>query len=236
MSAEGWSRISDPHRLVRWGLIASALISAPFPPLTMWSLFMLAWFVRRRFATPIPRAVAAHPYVSFAMCVFVGGLVLEVLAWVGSWLSAEEHPALFHPQLIPDLAIGSSVYLAWAVAWALVARFWRLSIVEVVVVHAVYGVVFEQSGAILLSFNPLLWLFVAATYGGTLGLAFITVEPALRGSWAERFGDDRRRAAPWSWVAALLTLSLLTVAFSLAWSWMPGILPDPGFIRDRPFW
>lgn len=163
-------------------------------------------------------------------------LLLETGAWLDNFLRNTPAPALFHPQLIPDLVIGVGVYVAWWLTWWLALRRFAFSTAEVFVTTGLYGILLEQQGKILLAglktfpTGLVLWAFVALAYGSTMALAV-----QLGGAG---FPGTRRH-----WVKYPLTwagLFLMTYATSILWGFLlaaVGFAPPKRFpMREHPFW
>lgn len=112
--------------------------------------------------------------------IVASGLFVEFFAWLHNFQAQTPNPPLFHPLLGPDLLIGLCFYASQAVGWLLVERLWGLRLRDVAALAAVYGVCIEQLGAVLRSFNPLAWLYVAAVYLAMSMPAFLLVPPTDR--------------------------------------------------------
>jgi hypothetical protein len=197
-----------------------------------WTLFVVAWFWRRQ--RPFTGTATR---LRFALTILACGMVLELLAWAGNFLQDPAQPALFHPQLIPDLLLGFGFYLGWMVAWLLLLRFYHFRLRELVVLMAVYGVIVEQNGAVLvaglgaLPLGVLLWLYVAAAYGGAAGLAYV-----LAGGEAMPMG----RYSHWiKYIVAAVVLYVCVQVTFLLWGVLVqgiGLIPPPRPIREAPLW
>jgi hypothetical protein len=225
---------STPADRGRWPLALSGLLPllGGLNASVTWTLFVAAWFWRRR--RPFAGAASRS---RFALMLLVCGLLLELLAWTGNYLQDPAQPALFHPQLIPDMLFGFGFYSGWTLAWGLLLRFYRFSLWQMVALMGVYGVIVEQNGAVLvagmaaLPLGVLLWLYVAAAYGGAAGLAYL-----LAGGAAVPMG----RYNHWiKYVVAAVVLYLCVQGTFLLWGLLVqnlGLIPPPRPIRAAPFW
>lgn len=54
-------------------------------------------------------------------------LVLEPGAWAHNFIRDAAEPALFHPQLLPDLLMAAGFHAGWWLAWWWLLRRWRMS-------------------------------------------------------------------------------------------------------------
>lgn len=218
--------MSRPAKIV---FALSGLVALPFAlspnPLSLYPIFVLAYFFREK--------INFSPKLWFPYVLLVC-LSLEFLAWLGNYIEANPEPALFHPQLIPDLLLGIGFYSGWVLAWWIVLRRWHFSVLEVFVLQGLYGVVFEQDGAILLlgiSQFPLglvFWLYVFLVYGSTMGLVYLPF----------RARTEKQKSSFWKYPALLLLMIVLVYAFFYAFAllWMAlGLIPEPGSIIERPF-
>jgi len=228
----GWRWLLGVSALVP---VAGALGSLPDPMLLIYSIFVAAWFARK----PIASLAARVPLPGWALALLatllVGGLT-ESLAWLGSFLAREPHPALLHPQLAYDLLLSPGIYAAWALAWMVVGRHYAFKLAPVFVLQGIYGVFIEQQGAVFLQgatslpAGLLLWLYVFLVYGSAMGLAVLFWPPGL-------LAEDRRR----QWLRFPLALGLnlvFTAMTAVGWGMLltPLHLPEPRPIWEAPLW
>lgn len=224
------------------GLLPVLLLlnNPPDPTLLPYSLFVLSVFQRRR-AARLARRIPLPPLGRLIVLMIASGLLTEVTAWAGEFLAGSTSPALLHPQLIPDLILASGLYAGWGIAWTIMLHYYRFSLREAFVTAGVFGVVIEQSGAVLLGSlqafpsdpaGALYWLlFIFVVYGAIVGLAYVPVEKSLA---------RRRRRNHWLKYPAVWLLMLIMgwivgefVAFA-AGSF--GLIPEPRSIRTHPLY
>ena len=180
--------------------------------------------------------VSGAPWWRLLLATLLCTLVLESSAWLDNYIRNNPEPALFHPQLIPDLIFGIGVYAAWWLTWWLVLRRYRFTTLQVFLTTGLYGIIIEQQGKIFLTglaalpAGLLLWLFVAVAYGSTMALATFLVRDSFT---AER---DSRWKYPLAWAA----LFVLTLVISLAWGLVLQVLnfvpPRKLPMHDYPLW
>lgn len=205
-------------------LIYSALAGPD--PLTMLALWAIAHWRGWRLQIQRQRWLVAVA----ASC-----LALEVLAWYSNYQERNPNPALFHPQLFPDLLISVGVYSAWGLVWGFVSAHYRLSMRFAFVVHGAYGIFIEQLGAVffaglaVLPVGIILWAYVFIAYGATIALALTLARPETAPS---RSASAR--------VALFIFASLFVATFLTSGLWgllldALQIIPPPRFIGDHPF-
>jgi hypothetical protein len=121
------------------------------------------------------------PAVQLLFSTLICTLFLETSAWLDNFIKNVPDPALFHPQLFPDLIISFGVYSAWWLCWWLILRCYHFTAKQIFITTGLYGVLIEQQGKIFLAglstlpLGVVLWLFVAVAYGATMALAFFLV-------------------------------------------------------------
>jgi hypothetical protein len=182
----------------------------------------------------LPRIGA--PGVQLLVATAISTSILEISAWLDNFIKNEPEPALFHPQLIPDLIISVGVYSAWWLAWWLILHRYRFTALQVFITTGLYGILIEQQGKIFLAglaafpLGIALWLFVAVAYGSTMALAF-----CLAGARFTALNESKVK-----YPAAWLLLLALTLATSLLWGvvlQVTGIIPPAKMpMQDFPFW
>ncbi len=209
-------------------LVLLACINSPV--LLPYPLLVLAYL--RGWRLPVSGAPWQRLLVSTLLCTFV----LEATAWLDNYLRNNPAPALFHPQLIPDLIYSVGVYGAWWLTWWLVLRRYRFTTLQVFLTTGLYGVILEQQGTIFLAglagmpAGLILWTFVAIAYGSTMGLAFFLVRDSFTVA----------RDTGWKYPLAWAALFVLTVATSFVWGLVLLALrfaPPPRLpMQDFPLW
>lgn len=235
----GWAECPWARRLlaVSGALPLLLLLTRPpSPTLLSYSVFVAVCGLRGRLCPALARLRAPAPLLLIPL-IIGAGLLTEVFAWADSYLRCEPAPALFHPQLGPDLIHGLGFYGSWGITWAVLLRFYRFGIGGVFAIQGLYGVLIEQQGAILLAglagfpSGLVLWAFVLAVYGATAATPYALIACRL---------ETAGRRNHWSkYPVALLTLGLVLVVVGLAWAAVldaGGLLPPPRPICEHPFW
>jgi hypothetical protein len=202
------------------------LLSGRPQPLWMYTLFVLAYFLRHRLT------IARVTFACFFFAMFISTLLLEILAWLDNYFSAAPDPILFHNQLFPDLLIAVGFYLSWTLAWWLVLRRYRFGVREVFLVNGLYGVLIENQGVALLAglqalpLGAVLWLYVLVAYGATAALAFLPFREAF----------STERATPLKYPLAWALLFIFSFGISILWGFLiQGFLPPERPITEFPF-
>jgi hypothetical protein len=161
-----------------WQLLAFALI--------------LAALIIRRYTT------FQSSWVRFVL-ILNCGLIVETLAWLNNYTNRTSPPRLIHPILRWDLILGVGQYVGLAIAWHLVDRWWGTSPINVILTMTVFSIFTEGLGAILLTFNPIIWAYISVVYLSVVLPAFLLVPPTVP-------------HAP-AWKRYFLALALLFVLF-----------------------
>jgi len=213
------------------------------PPDTMliiYTLFVVVFLFRRKLTAlfeQLPGHASLHLFILFLL----SGSLTETLAWIGNFLKGAEEPALFHPQLIPDLIFGIGFYGGWAIAWLIAFRCFRFTLLEAFVITGFQGIFFEQLGAVFVEMlsvfasNPLLSIllgvYVFVVHGSVAGLAFAPL--------ISRF-DIPHRSRHWVRFPVVIAL-MVSLAFIGTWlmntcALLFGGLPAKRSIIEHPFW
>lgn len=235
----GWNRLLLEGTILMariWKLIFAIsgvlllLGSFSSPALLPYPLFTLAYFRRWH----LPRK--GSPAVQLLFSTFICTLILEFSAWLNEYVKKVPQPALFHPQLIPDLLISTGLYAAWWLTWWLALRRYRFTTAQVFITTGLYGVVIEQQGTIFwtglqtLPAGAALWLFVFVVYGSTMALAF----------WLVRDSFTATRDHWLKYVLSWMELFALSYLTSIVWGVVlqaVNIIPPRKLpIQDYPLW
>jgi hypothetical protein len=213
------------------------------PPDTMlliYTLFVVV-FLSRRKLTALFEQLPGHASLHLFILFLISGSLTETLAWIGHFLKGAEEPALFHPQLIPDLILGIGFYGGWAIAWLIAFRWFRFTLLEAFVVTGFQGIFFEELGAVFVKMlsvfasNPLrsilLGVYVFVVHGSVTGLAFA---PLIR-----RF-DVPQRSRHWVRfpvvIALMVSLAFMGTRLMNTCALLFGGLPAKRSIVEYPFW
>ena len=213
------------------------------PPDTMlliYTIYVVIFLFRRkltRFLEHLPGHTSLYLFILFLL----SGSLTETLAWTNNFLKEAQEPALFHPQLIPDLIVGIGFYGGWAIAWLIAFRWFRFTLFEVFVVTGFQGIFFEQLGVVFLEMlrvfasNPLqsilLGVYVFAVHGSAAGLALAAL--------IDRFDLSHKSR---HWVRFLVVVALM-VSLAFIGTWLVDVcalalggLPAKRSIVEYPFW
>jgi hypothetical protein len=125
------------------------------------------------------------------------------------WLVFMAHFQVFREHLGVNLLVAIGIYAPLVVIWFRLLLRYRFSLLEVFLVSAVWGVIFEQNGAVLLSGNPLGWLYVALIDGAWMSIPFLFCRDEL---------DQLPRTS--SRKKYFIALGFLTLAYPIAFLWM----------------
>jgi hypothetical protein len=229
------------RRVLRWLFALSGLIPLlpllnpqPDPTLLIYTLFVLTYFITDGGAGARYQDIRAATW-SFGLAVVGAGLLLECLAWSSNFLKCNPQPALMHPQLLPDLALGLAFYGGWAIAWLVMLRYFSFSLRQVFCTQAAFGVLIEQRGAIFLGglvTMPLglaLWLYVFVVYGSIAGIAYLLFGGPLF--------DETRRDRWWKYPLAWLLIAVCSLILVALWHILlqgAGLIPEPRAICSFP--
>jgi hypothetical protein len=212
----------------------------PDPQLCICTAFVVVLLFRGRLEARIdllPGSAALHLVVAFLL----SGSLTEILAWTNNYSKRAPQPALFHPQLIPDLVLGIGFYGGWALAWLIAFRWFRFTLLEVFLATGLLGIGFEQLGAVFLVMvrtfkgNPLQSLVIGAyvfvVYGSAAGLALAPL--------VNRF-DSPQKSRSWARfpvvIALMFTLSATGTFLIGLCALAIGGLPPKRSIVEHPLW
>ncbi len=208
--------------------------------LLIYTIFVVAALFRRKLTSlfeRLPGRVSLHLFT----LVLLSGSITEILAWTNNFLKGAKEPALFHPQLIPDLILGVGFYGGWATAWLIAFRWFRFTLLEVFLVTGFQGIFFEQLGAVFLTMlrvfanspllSILLGVYVFVVHGSIIGLALAPV--------IDRF-DLPQKSRHWVRFPVVIAL-MVSLAFVGTWlvsafALLFGGLPAKRSIVEHPFW
>ena len=228
-------------------LVVSGLVSLlglfSRPPDTMlliYTFFVVVYLFRNKL-TALFKHLSGHTSLHLFILFLLSGSLTEILAWIGNFLKGAQEPALFHPQLIPDLILGIGFYGGWAIAWLIAFRWFRFTLLEAFVVTGFQGIFFEQLGSVFLEMltvfpsNPflsiLLGAYVFVVHGSVTGLA---IAPLIH------HFDLPHRSRHWVRFPVVIAL-MVSLSFTGTWlinmgTLLFGGLPAKRSIVEYPFW
>ena len=92
----------------------------------------------------------------FAASVIAGGLVSQALLWTSQIFAEHINPTLMHPQLRADLFLATFYYAALALAWLILLRRWRFTVLEVFLFAFLASLIEQSQLGLLPSLGQLL--------------------------------------------------------------------------------
>ncbi len=140
----------------------------------------------------------------FILFFLLFGYITEISAVVDNLPKPPEQRALLNPNPLIDLYLAFGYYLAFALVWYLFTRRFNFTYRDAFLIAGSFGILFEQSGKILLSFNPFAWLYVFLVYGSFQASALVISENDIA----------IKKISPWKKV--ILGIALEVSAFLLA--------------------
>ncbi|NJF24089.1 hypothetical protein [Thermococcus sp. Bubb.Bath] len=114
----------------------------------------------------------------------------EVLAIIDNLKRPPGGRALFNPNPLTDLYLAFAYYLPFVLYWGLAVRRYNYSWKEVFLIGGATGILMEQMGAVFLTFNPIVWLYVLLVYGSYKAIPVLVAERCLE-------GRDRKELKVW---------------------------------------
>lgn len=149
--------------------------------------------------------------------ILISGLIVEFFSWLAHFLLKTENPALFHSLLGYNLLLGFGFYSGLAIGWTLVSSWFKFTTKEVFFLSIVYGIFVEQTGAVFLTFNPLIWIYATLVYIPMSTPAFILMpikERPTRTAWKR-------------YTVALVLLAVLAILGTIITGFLFGKLIPP---------
>lgn len=208
----------------------------PFTTLLIYSLFVLIYLFRHQLR-PFIRNLPFKASIKLVLLILLSSWLMEALAWLTNFLAKESNPALFHPQLIPNLLLATGAYIGWAIVLGFLLKKYAFSLKEVFILFGLYGVIFEQNGAILLQgllafpLGILFWLLIFIIYGSTAGSAYTLVE--------DEFINQNQKGGWLKYILALILVFVVSkIIFTAFWLVLKilNLLPASKPIWQFPFW
>ena len=143
--------------------------------LLIFSVFVLIWLI----APAIKPFIKKIPLPLFIKFLFVGmifGFMTEYFVFLGSGIGITGESGLFSKNLLSNLILSMGIYDSLIIIWYFLLKKYKFSLAGVFFSAGIWGVVIEEDFAVLLSFNPLAYLYIFLVYGSLVSIPFILVE------------------------------------------------------------
>ncbi len=141
------------------------IIMIPFTGLT-WVIFSIYCFlVYFRKSSDIYAAIALNPRLKFFLFSLLFGMITEVFAVVDNLPKPPDERILLNPDPMIDLYLALGYYSAFALVWTIAYHRFNFTHLSIFLIAGSFGLVFEQTGGILFSLNPFIYLYVFLVYG-----------------------------------------------------------------------
>jgi len=164
-----------------WIILASIpLALTPFTGFTWWifSIFSLLVYFRPKIENWYEK-IALPSWEKFILFFLLFGYLTEIFAIVDNLPKLPPERALFSPYPLMDLYLAFGYYLAFAIIWYIILKNFKFRYWEIFIIAGSFGILFEQSGKILLSLNLFAWLYVFLVYGSFQASVSVMAENAL---------------------------------------------------------
>lgn len=159
--------LKSKQKYLNYFLILSGLLpflAGRITTLLIFSVFVLVWL--------------CSPYLirlpKFGLPLFVRyvgvGLLFCVLT---EYFVFKENFELFNSNAAYDIFLSLGIYMSLNLIWYFLLKKYPFSLKEIFATAGVWGIVFEQNFKILLSFNPLAYLFIFVVYGSLVSIPFL---------------------------------------------------------------
>jgi hypothetical protein len=109
------------------------------------------------------------------------GMLTEILAIVDNIPRPPSERILLNPSPAVDLYLALGFYSGFALVWSIVLRFVNMTHRFVFTVAGAFGILFEQTGRLLFTFQILAWPYVFLVYGSFQAAPALMAERENRG-------------------------------------------------------
>ncbi|MHA1822205.1 MAG: hypothetical protein ACTSU2_02045 [Promethearchaeota archaeon] len=107
------------------------------------------------------------------------GELTELFAVLSNLNLPPEERILFHPDPIIDLVLGFAYYFPLFFVLSILIIKIEINLKELFIIGGIYGILTEQDGGILLSFNIIFWFYVFLVYGSYIAVPYIVYSEKL---------------------------------------------------------
>ncbi len=123
--------------------------------------------------------ISIASYLKFLAFFLFFGILTELFAIIDNMPLPPEDRILFNADPFIDLYLALGFYLAFAIVWYVVYSRINFTHGEVFVIAGTLGILFEQTGKLLLSLNIPGWIYVFLVYGSFQASAIILAEKEM---------------------------------------------------------
>ncbi len=133
------------------------------------SILIFPLFIFIYFTARFLRATAAKVSLPLFVKYFLVGIFFSLLTEAFVF---HDHLSLFSQALPADLFLSIGIYGSMILIWYGLLRHYEFSLLEIFALAGLWGIVFEQNFKILLSLNPIAYLYIFLVYGSLAGIPF----------------------------------------------------------------
>ena len=135
--------------------------------LLTFSFFVLVWFIHPKLK-PLIEKINLSLLFKFLFLGAITGFIVEFFVF-------QNQLGLFSGDFWFNFILSIGVYWSLIVVWYFLLKKYKFSLRGVFLSAGIWGVVVEQDFAVLLSFNPLIYLYIFAVYGSFVSIPFLLV-------------------------------------------------------------
>ncbi|NPA74719.1 MAG: hypothetical protein GXO25_01385 [Euryarchaeota archaeon] len=116
------------------------------------------------------------PTVKYFIVFLLFGLLTETFAIIDNLPRHPNQRILLNPAPFTDLYLALGYYGGFALVWSMVRKKFRFTHTEVFLIGGIFGIVFEQTGKLLLSLQIFAWPYVFLVYGSFQAIPALLAE------------------------------------------------------------
>ena len=158
--------------LIILGIIPLFGIASGQYTLTIFSIFVLIWLIRKRLKSIVEK-IPLPLFLKFIFLGIISGIITEYLVFLDSGVGIYGESGLFSQNLLFNLILAMGLYVSLILVWYFLLKKYKFNLMGIFFSAGIWGVVIEQDFAVLLSFDILAYIYIFAVYGSLVSIPFL---------------------------------------------------------------
>ncbi len=143
--------------------------------LTIFSIFVLVWLISPRLK-PLIKKIPIPLFVKTVLLGIIFATITEYFVFLEKGIGIKGESGLFSQNLSFNLILAMGIYISLILVWYFLLKKYKFSLRGIFFSAGIWGVVVEEDFTVLLSLNPLAYLYIFLAYGSFVAVTFLLIE------------------------------------------------------------
>ncbi len=151
--------------------------------LLTFTFFVFVWLIQSKLK-PLIKKINLSLFFKFLVLGIITGFMVEFFVF-------QNQQGLFSGDFWFNFLLSIGIYGSLIIVWYFLLKKYKFSLRGVFLLSGIWGVIVEQDFAVLLSFNPFMYLYIFAVYGSFVSIPFLLMKDEFDKKQKRKEGKKR---------------------------------------------